>query len=93
MTVKDVAFVELWKPDIVNLLVKLEGYTYSQAYERWYYAYREFDTKVYKIINYILKKEKGGPTILLNRNPTIDILVAYKSDLIVKTLLIAGNSR
>ena len=67
MNVKDVAFVELWKPDIVNLLVKLEGYTYSQAYERWYYAYREFDTKVYKIINYILKKEKGGPTILLNR--------------------------
>lgn len=72
MKINDVGFVELWKPDIVNLLVKLEGYSYSQAYERWYYAYREFDSKVYKIINYILKHEKHGASIMLNRNPTID---------------------
>ena len=67
-----VAFVELWKPEIVNLLVKLDGMSYSDAYARWFYAYREFDSKVYKIIEYILKHEKGKPSIMLNRNPTIN---------------------
>ena len=62
-----VAFVELYKEVIINLLVKLDGYDYSEAVNQWYNAYRDFDPKIYKVIQYILKH--GKPKVLLNRNP------------------------
>ena len=52
------------------MLVKLDGYDYSEAVNKWYDAYRDFDSKVYKLIEYIIKH--GKPKILLNRNPTIN---------------------
>ena len=66
-----VAFVELFKEVIINLLVRLDGYDYSEAVNQWYNAYRDFDPKIYKIINYILKHSK--PKILLNRNPRLNM--------------------
>ena len=63
----DVAFLELYRETIINLLVKLDGYDYSEAVNKWYNAYRDFDSKVYKLIEYIIKH--GKPKILLNRNP------------------------
>lgn len=62
-----VAFLELYRETIINLLVKLDGYDYSEAVNKWYDAYRDFDSKVYKLIEYIIKH--GKPKILLNRNP------------------------
>lgn len=64
-----VCFVELWKPEIINLLVKLDGISYHDAMCRWFDGYRAFDTKIYSIIEYILHKTKGGAQIMLNRNP------------------------
>ena len=46
-----VCFVELYKEVIINLLVKLDGYSYSEAVNKWYSAYRAFDEKIYKIIS------------------------------------------
>lgn len=66
-----VCFVELWKPEIINLLVKLDGISYHDAMCRWFDGYRAFDTKIYSIIEYILHKTKGGAQIMLNRNPKV----------------------
>ena len=68
-----VCFVEMWKPDIINLLVKLDGISYDVAVDRWFEGYREFDEKIYQIILYILKKSKHHVKIMLNRNPTINM--------------------
>ena len=68
-----VCFVELYKPDIINLLVKLDGISYNKAVDRWFKAYRDFDSKVYSIIQYIIKNSKDGCRIMLNRNPTINM--------------------
>ena len=61
----------MWRPDIINILVKLDGISYSKALERWFDGYRAFDNKIYSIIKYILKHDKGKTYILLNRNPEL----------------------
>ena len=66
-----ICFVEMWKPDIINFLVKLDGCSYDKAVERWFDGYREFDDKIYAIIKHIIKHDKGGTYILLNRNPEL----------------------
>ena len=66
-----VAFVELFKEQIINLLVKMDGMSFNDAVELWFRAYTEFNPKVYKVIEYILKHTKGHARTLLNRNPTI----------------------
>ena len=68
-----VCFVEMWKPDIINLLVRLDGVSYDVAVDRWFEGYRQFDEKIYQIILYILKKSKQPVRCMLNRNPTINM--------------------
>ena len=67
-----VCFIELYKEEIINLLVKLTGVSYNMAVEEWFNAYREFDAKVYSVMEYILEHTKRGCRCLLNRNPTIN---------------------
>lgn len=67
-----VTFMELYKEEIINLIVKLTGVSYNIAVDEWFNAYREFSPRVYNIIKYMLKNTKHGNKILLNRNPTID---------------------
>ena len=62
--------VELFKEQIINLLVKMDGETYNEAVTAWFNGYIDFSPKIYKIIKYILKHSK--PKTLLNRNPTIN---------------------
>ena len=64
-----VCFVEMWKPEIINTLVKLDGIRYDTAVARWFDGYREFDPKIYSIIKYIMKHTKEGCKCMLNRNP------------------------
>ena len=64
-----VCFLEMWKPEIINTLVKLDGIRYDTAVNRWFDGYREFDPKIYSIIEYIMKHTKGGCKCMLNRNP------------------------
>ena len=68
-----VCFVELYKEQIINLLVKLDGCSYTEAVAQWFDGYRDFDPKIYKVIQYILKHTKHGCKTLLNRNPTMKL--------------------
>ena len=65
-----VAAVELYKEHIINLLVKLDGESYNEAVYEWYKGYVDFSSKIYRIIQYLLKHCKLK--VLLNRNPTIN---------------------
>jgi hypothetical protein len=61
----------MFKEQIINLLVKLDGMSFNDAVDLWFRAYTEFNLKVYRVIEYIIKYSKGGCRTLLNRNPTI----------------------
>lgn len=72
------AFLELFKYEIIACLVKIADITENAAYEQWFKARIEYSPKIYEVMNYILKKRK--PKIIINRNPTIN----YGSLLCVK---------
>ena len=78
-----VAAVELFKEQIINLLVKMEGCQFNEALSQWFNGYKEFDEKIYSVIKYILKHTKHKNKILLNRNPYLTV-GAYQSDLVCK---------
>ena len=67
-----VSFVEMFSEQIVNIIKKMEGCTYGEALQQWFNGYIQYDDKIYKIINHMLKKSKHKCRILLNRNPTIN---------------------
>lgn len=64
-----VSFVEMFSEQIVNIIKKMEGCTYGEALQQWFNGYIQYDDKIYKIINHMLKKSKHKCRILLNRNP------------------------
>lgn len=64
------AFLELFKYEVIALISNLNNSTQNQAYEDWYRATIKFDAKIYEIMMYIVNKRK--PRILINRNPTIN---------------------
>lgn len=72
------AFLELFKYEIIAHLVKMNDITYNTAYDEWYKATIKFDSKIYEIMMYLVKKR--SPKILINRNPTIN----YGSMLLMK---------
>ena len=63
-------FLYMYKPEIINLLCKLDNLTINEAYMIWLKATTKFNKKIYGIMQYIIKSYK--PKILLNRNPTIN---------------------
>lgn len=73
-----VAAVELFKEQIINLLVKLDGESYNEAVHEWFASYVDFNPKVYKVINYII--DHSHPKTLLNRNPKLNYRGAYTGD-------------
>ena len=72
------AFLELYKFEIISNLVAIDNITENDAYNMWFKARIEYSPKIYEVMNYILKKYK--PKIIINRNPTIN----YGSLLCVK---------
>lgn len=65
-------FLELYRPEIINLIMEMDGVTLTQANNIWAKARMKFSRKVYEIMNYILKNTKHGVWVLVNRNPTIN---------------------
>jgi DNA-directed RNA polymerase beta' subunit len=63
-------FLELYKYEIIAHLSKMERITHNQAYEEWYKATINFDSKIYEVMMYLVKKWK--PKMLVDRNPTIN---------------------
>ena len=64
-------FLELYKFQILNILVSIKNISYSKANQIWHEASTHFDEEVYSIMKQIITKTKGGCKVLLNRNPTI----------------------
>ncbi len=64
-------FLEIYKFEIINILSNVDGYSISDANDRWMSATRHFDRKVYLIMKHLIEKSKGGLPCILNRNPTI----------------------
>lgn len=64
------AFLELFKYEIISFLVETSDITENEAYEQWFRARIKYSSKIYEIMNYILVKQK--PKVLINRNPTIN---------------------
>ena len=63
-------FLELYKPEIINMLMRMDGLNLTAACNAWSKAAMDFSPKVYEIMNYYLKH--GKPRVLVNRNPTIN---------------------
>jgi hypothetical protein len=51
--------------------MKMDDISLSKAYGIWGRAYK-FDNRVYEIMQFIVKKE--NPMILMNRNPTLELV-------------------
>ena len=63
--------LELLQQVIINILVKTQNLTYSQAYKKWHKCQiTGFDKSIYDIIDGLIK-DSGGLPLLINRNPTI----------------------
>lgn len=59
----------LFKYHIINYLMSINDIQLAKAYDIWKRSYK-FDSHVYEIMSYIIKKE--NPRILINRNPTLN---------------------
>lgn len=67
-----ICFLELYKPEIINLLCKIDKITLNQADERWHKAAQKFDNRIYLLMKFIISHTKGGLKIIINRNPTLN---------------------
>ena len=65
-------FLELYQQEIINLIVKINGLSFTDATQEWFSAQTEFNPKVYEIMNYLLRNTKHKVKVLINRNPTIN---------------------
>lgn len=74
------AFLELYKYEIIAHLVKINDISENEAFEQWYRATINYNPKIYKIMMYLVKKRK--PRVIINRNPTIN----YGSMLLMKVV-------
>jgi len=64
------AATELFRFEIINALTASIG-SYLKAERIWHKSTLRFDEKVYKIMEDLVAKTKGGLTVLVNRNPTM----------------------
>lgn len=63
-------FRELFKFKIIYYLSKMDNGSLSKAYYEWSNSGHVFSTRVYEVMQFILKKEQNR--ILINRNPTLN---------------------
>lgn len=63
------AVLELYKLEIINLIVKIHGCTYTVALKYWFDAHLQFSPFVYEIMEYLRENSKNGMICLINRNP------------------------
>jgi len=70
-------FLELYKFQIINLISIVYNKNEADSIKMWNEATINFNRNVYKIMQEIIKKTKGGVKILLNRE-----IAAYNSNII-----------
>lgn len=64
-------FLELFKYKIIHYLMMIDDIPLSKAYSIWKRAFL-FNPKVYEIMEHI--REEEDPRLLINRNPTLEIV-------------------
>lgn len=79
------AFLELYKYEVIAHLSKMHDISENEAYDQWYRATIVYNPKIYEIMVYIVKKFK--PCVLINRNPTIN----YGSMLLMRVVSIKNE--
>jgi DNA-directed RNA polymerase beta' subunit len=91
-------YLELYKKQIINIIVTCKGISYLKANELWRQATTEFNPEIYKYMVELNKKTKDGQYILLNRNPSISVgsvlrlkIAHIKDDYDDMTLEISNN--
>lgn len=67
-----IAFMELFRYEILNLYSKLQNCTLIEAENVWKRGLVHFDPTLYKIICYMCEHNKGDINVLINRNPSIN---------------------
>ena len=67
------AFLELYRFQLTNLLARMNGVSLSRANEMWHVAQTRFDRSVYAAMKELIKRAGDGRGLpaLINRNPTI----------------------
>lgn len=65
-----VLFLELFKFELIQLLVRHKGITFNEAFEQWSFASTHFDESIWLLMNHYISKTK--PMVILNRNPSIN---------------------
>lgn len=63
-------FLELYKLELISLMVKVYSITYIDAWDIWEKASISYSEEIYKLMQYMVSKQ--DLIILLNRNPTIN---------------------
>lgn len=58
-------FLELYRYEIIGLLVKMTDMTYEEASQEWFDSTLEFNTRVYEIMNYII--DNCQTRVIVNR--------------------------
>jgi DNA-directed RNA polymerase beta' subunit len=64
-------FLELYRFQLTNLIVRLRNVSLREATEVWSRAQTVFDRTVYAAMRELIRRAGGGLPALLNRNPTI----------------------
>lgn len=68
------AFLELYRFQLTNLLARMNGVSLSKANDMWHVAQTRFDRSVYAAMKELIRRgsvEGQGLPALINRNPTI----------------------
>lgn len=91
-------YLELYKKQIINIIVKVKGISYLKASEVWRKATTHFDEEIYSYMVELNQKSKYGQYILLNRNPSISVgsilrlkIAVIKKDYDDMTLELSNN--
>ena len=80
-----ICFMELFKPEIINLLMKMISITISEALYIWNRGVECFDKRLYEIMQLLINK--GNIFVAINRNPTIE----YGSILAMRVINVYPN--
>lgn len=86
------AFLELYRFQLTNLLARMNGVSLARANEMWHVAQTRFDRSVYAAMKELIKRGSAdgrGLPALINRNPSI----AYGSILAVRIVEVKRDPR
>lgn len=74
-----IAFMELFRYEIINLYSKLQNCTIMEAQNVWKRGLVHFDETLYRIMTYMCEHNKDDIYVMINRNPSRPKSYAWRS--------------